>query len=116
MSKITITMYDEKNRDARTGLPHSDKCPCAIYYDEDLTDVFNADYSEYEYMEDGVMTYRPLGRYGLIVWPKGWRKSRHPEQLYPLFNIYRKQRAALEFLDHSNYYKPGALIVTKRGN
>jgi hypothetical protein len=78
------------------------------------TNKFYADQPSWEYFNgDGVMIYRPLGRYALIIWPKGWRKRRNPNELYPAFNIYPKVTGAWEFMDHSNYYEPGNLIVTR---
>lgn len=92
-------------------LTHKDVCDrCDKLDAATRDDVFYADYPSYEYFgNDGTMTYRPLGRYGLVIWPKGWRKKY--DGLYPTFNIYRKEIAAWEFMDHSNFYEPGNIIA-----
>jgi hypothetical protein len=94
---------------------HPTDCPkCDALDALDVEQTFYADRPSWEYFgNDGTMTYRPLGRYALIVWPKGWRKSRNYTELYPTFNIYPKLVAAFEFMDHSRYYEPGDDVQTK---
>jgi len=92
---------------------HPDDCPKCEALDA-LMDgqTFYADLPSYEYFGvDGEMAYRPLGRYALVVWPKGWGKKYGG--LYPRFNVYPKLVAAFEFMDHSRYYEPGNKVESK---
>lgn len=65
-------------------------------------DAFYANERHTEDVNGGTIKYIPLGRnHAVIVWPKGWRKRNNPDELYPTFSIYKQERAAFEYLDHT---------------
>lgn len=90
-TEVINTLNRRNNHDAAT-------CLECVYG----KNVFYTNHRYEQKLAGGTIKYIPIAlNRAVIVWPKAWRKSVDPLELYPRFSVYNRDRAALEFFDHT---------------